>query len=290
MEIKKEDYKILQLDKKNYNLIKTYDNLKSLKSFLNLSQDEINYIKLSCNNKINDFLGYKWIWEKDKNKKIEHIPIKLINEKKQLQDIINGKNINIFNVRYYCTLLIKHFYLMGIKDSHDIISECFTWGKKNNVWIKLNIKKLVDNILSNPIEIKDVENVYVTNEELSYIKYICGNKKKSKKLAVGILVYAKVHGVDNVIDLNIRMMCDFIGIDISNSSKSSNFYNRDLKHLFNCNFIEDLEEVNKWKNKLTSFNRKLRVNFKLENKCGEYIVKDDKFIDFYRNINWEKIN
>ncbi|WP_459591964.1 hypothetical protein, partial [Enterobacter asburiae] len=68
----------------------------------------------------------------------------------------------------------------------------------------------------------------------------------------------------------------------------NNVYNRQLKELLEVGYVEDLEEIQKWKDYIQKYTRKLRINYKLDNNNPDYILRDNNFMKFYGEIDWGK--
>ena len=105
-------------------------------------------------------------------------------------------------------------------------------------------------------------------------------KKTVRKAMLGMLCYAKLFAIDNIIDINIKDFCKWIGC-----SSQSNFYNYALKEMLKINFLRDVEDYTKWQNGyITKCTRKLYVNFNTSNDSGEFILDNDNFKEFCDNI------
>ena len=204
----------------------------------------------------------------------------MINELDKINKILNGEDISPYQMRTMCRLLTRYYYQQGITDQKEIRKLIFSWANKYKLYIKLSVKHLVAEELEiyRPINNRPV---YISQDEINNIKML-SNKKTVRRAMVGMLCYAKIFAIDNIIDINIKDFVNWIGY-----SNVSNFYNYALKEMLKINFVRDVEDYVKWKNGyITKCTRKLYVNFGLNNTESDYVLQDDNFIKFYSNIIW----
>lgn len=204
----------------------------------------------------------------------------LINEKEQVDKILNGIDINPYQMRTMCRLLTRYYYQQGITDQKEIRRLIFEWANKYKLYIKLSVKHLIAEELDIYRPIND-KPVYISQQEIESIKIL--SKKRTVRMAmVGLLCYSKIFAIDNIIDINIKDFANWIGY-----SNVSNFYNYALKEMLKINFVRDVEDYIKWKNGyIIKCTRKLYINFGVDNNSGEYKLEDDDFVKFFSQIVW----
>ena len=207
----------------------------------------------------------------------------MTNERLKVNDILNGVDLNAYHMRYYCTLLVRHYYGLGINDEVEIRKLIFTWANKYGLYIKLSVKHLIREVLEKYVSIENHNGVVnISKSDIEYIK-TQSTKKSTRKLALLILCYAKAFANENGdFDVNIRILSEWGGLNVNN------VYNRQLKELLEIRYVEDLEEIQKWKDYIQKYTRKLRINYSLNNNNPDYVLKDNNFMKFYGEIDWGK--
>lgn len=184
-------------------------------------------------------------------------------------------------MRSICRLLTRYYYDLGITDQKEIRKNIFSWANKYKLYIKLSVKHLIAEELSIYRPINKDRSVRVSQGEIDAIKLL-SKKRTVRRAMLGILCYAKVFAINNIIDINIKDFSNWIGY-----SSVSNFYNFALKEMLKINFIRDEEDYIKWQNgHITKCTRKLYVNFDVSNREGEYVLFDNNFQKLYDNIKW----
>lgn len=204
----------------------------------------------------------------------------MLNELERINDILNGRNINPYEMRTNCRLLTRYYYESGVTDPKEIRKLIFSWANQYKLYIKLSVKHLIAEELEiyRPINEKAV---YISSYEINELKKL-SKKKTVRRAMLGMLCYAKIFNIDNIIDINIKDFANWIGY-----SNVSNFYNYALKEMLKINFVRDVEDYTKWKNGyITKCTRKLYINFGVDRNEGEYVLADDNFIKFFAEIQW----
>ena len=207
----------------------------------------------------------------------------MINEVQEAEDILSGVNLDPYKMRHMCRLLTRYYYQGGVTDEKEIRRQIFSWANTYKMYIKLSLKHLISEELEIYRPLSNGSPVIVAQEEIEAMQLL-SRKKTVRKAMLGILCYAKMFAIDNIIDINIKDFCEWI-----KCSGSSNFYNYALKEMLKINFLRDVEtDYAKWQNgHITKCTRKLYVNFQIQNNDGKYILEDDDFIKFYNSIYYE---
>lgn len=206
----------------------------------------------------------------------------MLNERKRVEEILKGENLDPYKMRTMCRLLTRYYLEQGVDDPKEIRRLIFSWANSHKLYIKLSVKHLIAEEMEIYRPLGDVSELRVSRQEIEAISLL-SKKKTVRRAMVGILCYGKVFGIDNVIDINIKDFCEWIGYN-----GLSNFYNYALKEMLAINFVRDVNDnYAKWENgHITKCTRKLYINFGLDSKSGEYILKDDDFKTFYDTIVW----
>ena len=204
----------------------------------------------------------------------------MINEQQEAEAILSGENLDPYKMRHMCRLLTRYYYESGVTDEKEIRKLIFSWANTYKLYIKLSLKHLISEELSIYRPVSKGRPVVVSQKEFEAICQL-SRKKTVRKAMLGILCYAKLFAIDNVIDINIKDFCEWIKF-----SSASNFYNYALKEMLNINFLRDVDiDYSKWQNGyITKCTRKLYVNFAVQNDSGEYVLDDDDFVSFYNHL------
>lgn len=203
----------------------------------------------------------------------------MLNEFEEVKHIMAGENLDPYKMRHMCRLLTRYYYGIGVTDEKEIRKLIFSWANCYKLYIKLSLKHLISEELSIYRPLSTGEPVYLNRQEVDDICRL--NKKKTvRKAMLGILCYAKLFAINNIIDINIKDFCEWIGF-----SSTSNFYNYALKEMLKINFLRDVEDYTKWENgHITKCTRKLYINFDVQNNAGDLILDNDDFQTFFVNI------
>lgn len=206
----------------------------------------------------------------------------MLNEREEVKRILRGENLDPYRMRTMCRLLTRYYVEQGVDDPKEIRRLIFSWANSHKLYIKLSVKHLISEELEIYRPLGDVSELRVSRQEIEAIGSL-SKKKTVRRAMVGILCYGKVFAIDNIIDINIKDFCEWIGYN-----GLSNFYNYALKEMLKINFVRDVNDnYAKWENgHITKCTRKLYINFGLGNKDGEYVLRDDDFESFYDTILW----
>lgn len=205
----------------------------------------------------------------------------MINELDMVNEILDGKNLNPYQMRTMCRLLTRYYYGTGTTDPKEIRKMIFSWANQYKLYIKLSVKHLIAEELEIYRPINENKPVRISQYEIDEIKRL-SKKKTVRRAMLGILCYAKIFAIDNIIDINIKDLANWIGY-----SNVSNFYNYALKEMLKINFVRDMEDYTKWQNgHITKCTRKLYVNFGVDKNEGEYLLDDDNFVRLFDTIEW----
>ena len=203
----------------------------------------------------------------------------MLNEFEEVKKILAGEDIDPYKMRHMCRLLTRYYYGIGVTDEKEIRRLIFSWANCYKLYIKLSLKHLISEELEIYRPLTTGGAVYLSSSEINDV-FRLSRKKTVRKAMVGILCYAKMFAIDNVIDVNVKDFCEWIGF-----SSASNFYNYALKEMLKINFLRDVENHIKWENgHITKCTRKLYINFSVQNNSGEFVLSNDLFEDFYNNI------
>ena len=205
----------------------------------------------------------------------------MINEKLMVEQLLAGKKINIYQMRSVCSLLARHFLLLGFNEV-ETRNKIFEWATSNKYYVKVGLKRIVTDVADDLQVLRDVTPVYINSADIAFIK-ACGHTKLEKKLALAILCYAKIYAdSDGVMELPISSICDWIG-----QPDPKNAYNRLLPTLLEKGFFTNEEDINKWNGRVvTKRTRTMRINHELVNR-GKLCLENNDINKLFDEIKWK---
>lgn len=145
------------------------------------------------------------------------------------------------------------------------------WLKDNDLYF-VDINNNIDNAFKTKTKLIGDFHVEINEEDVDRINF-SADFPTSKKVALFLLIYAKIHANENgEFKIRISTMAKWIGID------RANLYKRYINPLITYGFIELVEQKNyskyltqKREEKRGSF----RIPYRLENK-GEYVIESNE--------------
>lgn len=203
----------------------------------------------------------------------------LFNEVAMVESYFAGVNIPkralddcVFQIAKYCKDLGKNEI-----ETKSIILD---WLKRNNLYFT-DINNNIDNAFKTKTHLIGDFCIYVNEEDIKRINF-AADFKQSKKVALFMLIYAKLHA-DSSGEFRIRIstMAEWIGID------RSNLYRRHISQLITYGFIEQVEHKGYMKylgQKREEKRSRFKMTYNIEN-IGEYcITKNEEFQDLFNRI------
>jgi hypothetical protein len=159
----------------------------------------------------------------------------LLNEKNEIQALLNGERINKKYTYRSCYLLAKHFKFLGY-DTITTRGEIFAWAKKYQIYISDDLNSIIQRAYNDKHEIADNIEIRISKEDIEEINKRF-DKYNTKLTAFAMLCFAKKYADKNGIFYMSRIgLSNWLGID------QCNLTNRHLKELIDFGYLEKLSQ------------------------------------------------
>lgn len=210
----------------------------------------------------------------------------MLNEKNEINALLNGERINKKYTYRSCYLLAKYFKSLGY-DHNKTRGEIFNWANENKIYITDDLNSIIQKAFDDKKEIAENIEIMISKDDIDeIIKRF--DKYNTRLTAFAILCFAKKHANKNGMFYMSRIgLSNWIGIDQTSLSK------RHVKELIDFGYIEkitknDIRNI-RIKNKQVSKILIYKIKVKYEN-TGDYIVEDydikkefEKILSDYEN-------
>lgn len=154
------------------------------------------------------------------------------------------------------------------------------WMKKNNLYFN-DINNNIDNAFKTKSKLKSNFKIFINSEDIERINF-AADFKTGKKVALFLLIYAKIHANQNgEFKIRISTMSEWIGI------AKSNLYNRYISSLMRYGFISQVEQksYSKYLNQKRDEKRSyFKINHPLKNEGEFFIEKNEDFEKLFNEI------
>lgn len=201
----------------------------------------------------------------------------MINEVLEVQDYLNGNNIDKKCLYRICFLLAKWYKEQGLSKL-EIRQKIFNWGKQYNIYINQNVNSIINQALNDKQRLRDNIVIKINTKDIDEIKARF-DTKNTRLTALALLCYFKAYGDrDKEISISLSNLANWI--KLSNTNVSGIY----LKELVDFEYIEKSNtDVFKWNNKICNkqLHLKLCVSF---NNTGDYILEGNDIIGLYSKI------
>lgn len=204
----------------------------------------------------------------------------MINETLQVQQYLNGENINKETLYRTCFLLVKWFREQNISNKMEIRNNIFAWASKHKVFIDFNLNGCIDSAFNDNSRLTTDTIIKISQNDINDIRSRFDDKN-TKKIALAVLCYAKAFSDSNS---EFSLSCTSLGcwtnIHYTNVSR------RYINELIDYGYISLVEQGNTksvWGNKARTKMNRYKINVSIRN-AGEYILKDNDIDSLYREI------
>lgn len=154
------------------------------------------------------------------------------------------------------------------------------WMEKNNLYFN-DINNNIDNAFKTKSKLKSNFKIFINSEDIDKINF-AADFKTGKKVALFLLIYAKIHANQNgEFKIRISTMSEWIGI------AKSNLYNRYISSLIRYGFISQVEQksYSKYLNQKRDEKRSyFKINHHLKNEGEFFIEKNEDFEKLFNEI------
>lgn len=193
-----------------------------------------------------------------------------MNEKNEIQAILNGDRINKKYTYRSCYLLAKHFKSLGyefIKTREEI----FSWANKYGIYISDDLNSIIQRAYNDKRPIAENIEIKISKEDIEEINKRF-DKYNTKLTAFAILCFAKKHA-----DKNKNFYISLVGLSNWINIAQQSLSGRHIKELIDFGYIEKISQDEmkfiKKRNKHISKILMYKMKVNCVNK-GEYVVND----------------
>lgn len=205
--------------------------------------------------------------------------VKLINEILEVQEYLDGKNINKKCLYRTCFMLAKWYKQQGLSNV-EIREKIFEWGKKYNIYIKYNVNSIIYQALEDKHRLRGDEAVVrISQSDIDEITRRF-DSVPCRKTALGILCYAKVSADrDNEFNISALALSNWLHL------YSSNMSSRYIKEMIDFEYIQKINSTvtYSWDKNVKSNSLNLKILVPIENK-GEHILVDNDIEGLFDEI------
>lgn len=203
----------------------------------------------------------------------------MINEILEVQEYLDGKNINKKCLYRTCFMLAKWYKQQGLSNV-EIREKIFEWGKTNNIYIKYNVNSIIYQALEDKHRLRGDEAVVrISQSDIDEITRRF-DSASCRKTALGILCYAKVTADrDNEFNISALALSNWLNL---NSGHMSGRY---LKELLDFEYVEKVNNIStfSWDKNVKSTSLRLKLLVPIENK-GEYTLEENNIDKLYNEV------
>lgn len=202
----------------------------------------------------------------------------MLNETLIVKDLLEGKNIDKTIMYRMCYLLSKWYLQRGFSDPTDIRNQIFSWGKKYELKITVNLNDCIKKAISDTRRLTEDNPVRVSNDDIYEITRRF-DRKNVRLCALGLLCYAKQFAdQNNTFDLPIVAFGRWVGISYNN------IMSRYMWELEMFSYIKR-ESQKKYihKHGYSTKSPIFKIFVPIEN-IGDYVVEDNNIRKLYDEI------
>ena len=191
----------------------------------------------------------------------------MIDEIREAEDYLLGKNIAKENLYRMCYLMSCYFKLQKI-EKLEARQKIFDWGRENNIWIKYDVNQIITRAYDSPNPTFKSPIVKINKQDISRIKDSFDGQKV-RKVALALLCYAKAHGNKNG-EFNISSVA--LGAWLGINRKG--LRNKYIKELMDFGYLVEIQKPKNNKAWNQSYDKQA-IRYKLCNSIhnsGEYVL------------------
>lgn len=203
----------------------------------------------------------------------------MINEILEVQEYLDGKNINKKCLYRTCFMLAKWYKQQGLSNV-EIREKIFEWGQKYNIYIKYNVNSIIYQALEDKHRLRGDESIVrISQSDIDEITRRF-DSIQCRKVALAMLCYAKVSADrDNEFNISALALSNWLNINRGNMS------GRYIKELIDFDYIKKIEtsKTYSWDSNVKSNTMNLKILVPIENK-GDYVLVKNNIENLYNEI------
>lgn len=210
----------------------------------------------------------------------------MINERAEVQQYLQGKNLHRDIEYRICLLLAKWFYEQGYKTEPEIREQLKKWAKENNFYFEVAMNPIATRVIEKDMKFLGGEDIYINTLDIELIKNNFDSYYE-QITALGVLCYAKAYADEKgEFKLSQRSFSHWVGINKKTVTKY-------LKLLEKFKYIEKVESgaIKSWYQTTVIVQLNTYKILVPHENCGEYELKDNDiellYSELFTDINLE---
>lgn len=201
----------------------------------------------------------------------------MINERLEVQEYLEGKNINKLCVYRICYMLAKWFKEQGL-DHIRIRTQIFEWANANKIYLEFNLNKLIYAAMEDKNSLRGDVDVYISESDIEEIRKRF-DSKNTRMLALALLAYGKACGTKNG-----ECAVSLLGISNWLNMNYGNLSTRHFRELIDFGYISKVEQKHKWNPNLKSETTRIKFLVPILNVGSERVVDNNITAIFYKHF------
>ena len=136
----------------------------------------------------------------------------MINERVEVRDYLQGKNLHRDIEYRICLLLAKWYYEQGNTTVPAIREKLKIWAKDNNFYFNVSMNTIASRVIDGQMKLQGDFPIYINDTDIGIIQRDFDSYYE-RIVALAVLCYAKAYAKDNNIDLLEIWYYDFDKIE-----------------------------------------------------------------------------
>ena len=201
----------------------------------------------------------------------------MINEKLEVQEYLEGKNINKLCVYRICYMLAKWYKEQGL-DNATIRTRIFEWANANKIYIEFNLNKLIYAAIEDRTPLRGDVDVFISDSDVEEIRKRF-DSKNTRMLALALLAYGKACGTHNgECSVSLLALANWLNMNPGNLS------GRHFRELIDFGYISKAEVKHKWNVNSKSEIMRVRFLVPFTNEGSERVYNNNIAAIFYKHF------
>ena len=205
----------------------------------------------------------------------------MLNEIQEVQEYLDGKNIEKKCLYRICYLLAKWFAQQG-NNKIEIREHIFDWGKKYNIYINQNVNNIIYQALNDKRRLRGSDMVYINQQDINEINRRFDNKRV-KLIALAILCYAKCFANEKgEVKISTVALAHWLKIDNSYLGKKA------IREIIDFDYMHKIENSSSekffnWNGDIKSKSPVYKLHIPVVN-SGDYCFNDNDIYKVYSEL------
>lgn len=199
----------------------------------------------------------------------------MINEKLEVMDYLNGKNLNKENLYHTYYQIAKYFKEQGLPRT-EIRNAIFYWANENGIFVKHDLNAIITAVFEDREPLRE-KMVKINRTDIEEITRLFDNPK-TRLTALGLLCYAKAYGNRNG-EFHISSVTLGVWLGIHRTQLKRRY----MRELMDYGYLDEIQRAqNTYTWSMPQTNR-YRINAPIHN-SGHYVLEGNDIQKLYREI------